>query len=235
MRNGITACLSLLCSIGAHAQPALSERANRFDGNCDVRIYCPFNSEESGAKGYTFEFPATVVNGELSGSHGEEGSAGSLHIEGPINSDGTAELHARGRTNNPDYAVNKPSRGSCVHVSHQSAVRRERVARAAAWRREYATSRSKSADSVRLRRRLTGNGGVDICLRECGSQPPASGSENNADSANLEQPVHLNADIFRVDERVDMMKREAARRTTKASRHTLPTRARTVAACTLRA
>jgi hypothetical protein len=112
VRNGITACLSLLCSIGAHAQPALSERANRFDGNWDVRIYCPSNSEESGAKGYTFEFPARVVNGELSGSHGEEGSAGSLHIEGPINSDGTAELHARGRTNNPDYAVNKPSRGS---------------------------------------------------------------------------------------------------------------------------
>ena len=47
-----------------------------------------------------------------SGTHGEEGSAGSLHIEGPIQADGSAELHARGRTNNPDYAVNKPSRGS---------------------------------------------------------------------------------------------------------------------------
>ena len=63
-------------------------------------------------KGYKYDFPATVVNGFLSGSHGEEGSAGSLRIEGAIRPDGEATLRARGRTGNPDYAAKRPSTGT---------------------------------------------------------------------------------------------------------------------------
>jgi hypothetical protein len=95
----------------AQAQPA-APAVTRFDGAWTVRIQCPSNSEDSGAKGYAYSFPATVKDGLLSGSHGEEGSAGSLKIEGPIQSDGDATLQARGRTGNPDYAVKRPASGS---------------------------------------------------------------------------------------------------------------------------
>lgn len=77
-----------------------------------VQIHCPSNTEESGAKGYKYEFPATVTNGLLTGSHGEEGSAGSLRIEGAIQPDGEATIRARGRTGNPDYAVKRLSSGT---------------------------------------------------------------------------------------------------------------------------
>lgn len=96
----------------AGAQSAAAADPSRFDGAWNVRIDCPSNTEESAAKGYKYDFPATVVNGRLSGRHGEEGTPGSLRVEGPIQPDGTAELLARGRTGNPDYAVNRPSSGT---------------------------------------------------------------------------------------------------------------------------
>jgi len=92
----------------AYAQPESSQ----FDGDWMVRISCPSNTEESGAKGYSYEFPARVEGGILAGSHGAEGTAGSLRIEGRVSPDGKAELRARGRTGDPEYAVNKPSSGT---------------------------------------------------------------------------------------------------------------------------
>jgi hypothetical protein len=85
---------------------------NPFDGSWIGRISCPSNTEESGAKGYSYDFPTSVENSLLSGAHGEEGSAGSLKIEGHISPDGNAELRAHGRTANPDFAVSKPSSGT---------------------------------------------------------------------------------------------------------------------------
>jgi hypothetical protein len=98
-------------SLGANAQTAAAN-PSRFDGAWTVRIQCPSNSEDSGAKGYAYSFAATVRDGFITGSHGEEGSAGSLRIDGRIAPDGEATLRARGRTGNPDYAVNKPTSGS---------------------------------------------------------------------------------------------------------------------------
>jgi hypothetical protein len=83
-----------------------------FDGEWAVRISCPSNTEETGAKGYNYDFLARVENGYLTGSHGTDGSAASLRIEGPIDANGDALLQARGRTGNPDYAVKKPSSGT---------------------------------------------------------------------------------------------------------------------------
>lgn len=112
--NSTTAVFALITStmallpIAAPAQVTQS----KFDGIWNVRISCPSNTEESGAKGYSYNFTAKIENGFLAGSHGEQGSAGSLMIEGQISPDGNAELKARGRTGNPDYAVKKPSTGS---------------------------------------------------------------------------------------------------------------------------
>jgi hypothetical protein len=77
-----------------------------------VRLNCPSNTEESGAKGYSYQFTANVTSGVLVGSYGTEGTPGSRRIEGPIRSDGSAELLARGRTGNPEYAVKKPTSGT---------------------------------------------------------------------------------------------------------------------------
>ena len=96
----------------AGAQSASAADSSRFDGAWTVRIDCPSNTEESAAKGYKYDFPATVAQGHLSGHHGDEGTPGSLRIEGPIQPDGSAEFLARGRTGNPDYAARRPSSGT---------------------------------------------------------------------------------------------------------------------------
>lgn len=59
-----------------------------------ARFSCPSSTEDAGAKGYSFDFPTRVEDSVLFGSHGEEGTAGSLHIEGRIPPDGNAELLA---------------------------------------------------------------------------------------------------------------------------------------------
>lgn len=97
-----------LLPLSAFAQPA----PGQFDGIWRVRVSCPSNTEESGAKGYNYDFSAKVENGVFSGSSGAEGTVSSLKIEGQISPDGNAELRASGRTGNPDYAVKKPTAGT---------------------------------------------------------------------------------------------------------------------------
>ena len=111
LRATIFALLVGLVSLLAVPAPAQATQS-QFDGIWNVRISCPSNTEESGAKGYNYNFQARIENGLVSGSHGKEGTAGSLKIEGKISSDGSAELQARGRTGNPEYAVKKPSSGT---------------------------------------------------------------------------------------------------------------------------
>jgi len=109
--QGLVLAVSLLATC-VNAQAVDSLPAAAFDGAWTVRIHCPSNTEESGAKGYKYDFPATVKSGFLTGRHGEEGTAGSLRIEGQILPDGEATLLAHGRTGNPDYAAKKPASGS---------------------------------------------------------------------------------------------------------------------------
>ncbi len=111
MKAFLFVCAIQLSTI-ANAQTPVSPSPTPFDGAWTVRIDCPATKEESGAKGYTYDFPATVTNGFISGSHGLPTSAGSLRIEGPIAPNGDALLQARGRTGNPDYAVKNPSSGT---------------------------------------------------------------------------------------------------------------------------
>jgi hypothetical protein len=117
MKVSVLVLATSLATIAAHSQPSVAPPSSPFDGAWTVRIACPSNTEDSGAKGYAYEFPATVANGFLSGSHGVEGTAGSLHIEGSIPFDGNALLHARGRTGNPEYAAQKPAPGTAYSYS----------------------------------------------------------------------------------------------------------------------
>ena len=105
------ACVIVLACAGwsatAGAQP--SEGATtRFDGAWTVAMSCPTNTEKSAARGYKREFPAQVKDGQLSGEIGAAEAPGWLRIEGRIGADGAARLDARGRTGDPDYAVNQP-------------------------------------------------------------------------------------------------------------------------------
>lgn len=112
MKTPVLVFAICLAVSAARSQTHVAPSSSPFDGVWKVRIACPSNTEDSGAKGYTYEFPATVANGFLSASHGVEGTAGSLRIEGSIPADGNALLLARGRTGNPDYAAKKPSPGT---------------------------------------------------------------------------------------------------------------------------
>ncbi len=104
----------------APAAPASAPTTNRFDGDWTIRIDCPANTESSGAKGYAYDFPASVLNGRLFGSRGAQGSAGSLQVEGTIAPNGDALLQAHGRTANPEYAASKPAPGTAYSYDIQA-------------------------------------------------------------------------------------------------------------------
>jgi hypothetical protein len=95
-------------SAPAVAQPSPSASTPSFDGDWQVTMTCPDNTEKSAARGYKRQFPAQVKNGVLRGEIGVAESAGWLRIEGPIGADGSARLDANGRTGDPDHAVQHP-------------------------------------------------------------------------------------------------------------------------------
>jgi hypothetical protein len=65
-----------------------------FDGTWTTNMSCDA-SEHMPA--YTWTFVSTIANGAFHGQHGEEGGPGYLVIDGPINADGSAKLHAKGK------------------------------------------------------------------------------------------------------------------------------------------
>jgi len=54
---------------------------------CDASNYMP---------AYKWTFVSTVTSGSLHGQHGEEGGPGYMVVDGPINPNGSAKLHAKG-------------------------------------------------------------------------------------------------------------------------------------------
>jgi hypothetical protein len=102
------AFFSSALSLPAFGQPSGSDSTSSFDGDWQVTMTCPNNTEKSAARGYKRQFPAQVKNGVLRGEIGVAESAGWLRIEGPIGADGNAGLDARGRTGDPDYAAQHP-------------------------------------------------------------------------------------------------------------------------------
>jgi class 3 adenylate cyclase len=93
-------------------QPAASVPVarSRFDGNWSVAVAC--SNTADGALGYHLEFTAQVKDGVLHGEKGIEGSPGSIRLDGPIRSDGSATLSARGTTSDAKFSVNAVAKGS---------------------------------------------------------------------------------------------------------------------------
>jgi hypothetical protein len=79
--------------------------ADTFDGTWSVTLKVPDNKDATGvvARGYVFHFPAEVKNGDLHGERGNRGVAGWFEINGKIEPDGTAVLHADGITGAEEY------------------------------------------------------------------------------------------------------------------------------------
>ena len=68
-------------SASAVAQPSASGSTTAFDGDWQVTMTCPDNTEKSAARGYKRQFPAQVKNGVLQGEIGVADSAGWLRID----------------------------------------------------------------------------------------------------------------------------------------------------------
>jgi hypothetical protein len=93
------------------ASTANQGASNSFDGKWDTTLNCtPFQD----AQGFTWRFVSEVKDGHMVGHYGTEGQPASLRIEGQIAGDGTATLHATGKTGVPQYVTGNPQRGSNI-------------------------------------------------------------------------------------------------------------------------
>ena len=90
------------------AAPAASKpdvapsQVGTFDGVWNVSIVCTRNAE--GAQAFTREFVAQVKGGFLRGEQGTEGNPNWLRLQGPLQPDGSATLHAQGITGDTRYS-----------------------------------------------------------------------------------------------------------------------------------
>ena len=90
MRTKRFVCLAMACV------PALlwaQSAGGRFDGTWTTNMSCDASTH---MPAYTWTFISTITNGILHGQHGEEGGPGYLVVDGPIGTDGSAKLHAKG-------------------------------------------------------------------------------------------------------------------------------------------
>jgi hypothetical protein len=72
---------------GAQASPGQFDGSWTTTMSCDASNYMP---------AYKWKFESTIASGSFHGQHGEEHGPGYLVIDGPINADGSAKLHAKG-------------------------------------------------------------------------------------------------------------------------------------------
>ena len=89
---------------------AAASSAGAFDGTWNVTVACARHSD--GALGYTRELVAQVKDGFLRGEFGTEGNPAWLRLQGPIQPDGSAMLHAQGITGDPKYNASGAPRGA---------------------------------------------------------------------------------------------------------------------------
>ena len=82
-------CLSVACASMLFAQDSVSH----FDGKWTTTMACDASSH---MPAYKWEFLSTIANGNFHGQHGEEHGPGYLVIDGPVKTDGSAKLHAKG-------------------------------------------------------------------------------------------------------------------------------------------
>lgn len=71
----------------------LAAQTGHYDGAWNTSMSCDASSR---MPAYKWTFVSTVTNGVLHGQHGQQGGPGYMVIDGPIKSDGSAKLHAKG-------------------------------------------------------------------------------------------------------------------------------------------
>src|ERR1700691_4815756 len=97
--------LSALWSANAWSQT----EDRRFDGHWGVVLACPPSPD--GGLPFTYRFAAQVRGGVLHGQNGTPGQPASLALDGHIQSDGSAQMIARGVTGQSADTVNQTARG----------------------------------------------------------------------------------------------------------------------------
>ena len=89
MRTKNLFCLLAACAPMLWAQSS----GSHFDGTWTTKMACDASSH---MPAYQWTFVSTIANGTFHGQHGMEKGPGYLVIDGPVNSDGSAKLHAKG-------------------------------------------------------------------------------------------------------------------------------------------
>jgi hypothetical protein len=88
---------------------AIGEAASPFDGSWTVNLGCPQSPD--GALAFTYEFTGAVQNGVFHGEHGVSGQPSWLQLDGKIQTDGSAEMIAKGLAGSPSYSLNHARQG----------------------------------------------------------------------------------------------------------------------------
>ena len=81
----------------------------RFDGSWNVVVFCPASGN---APSSALRFMAGIKDGVLHGGRGNGGSRGSMTLDGTIQPDGLARLHASGVTSDSDEVLGVSPRDS---------------------------------------------------------------------------------------------------------------------------
>ena len=106
---------SLLAAIIVVASSVSGLAASPFDGRWNVVVSC--GAAPDGAKGYRWQFPATVKDGVLRGQFRTPGASPSGTLSGRVDASGDALLTMTGRTGDPDYAIARVAGGSPIHYT----------------------------------------------------------------------------------------------------------------------
>lgn len=87
--------------------------ASGFDGQWAVLLTCPPSPD--GALPFTWRFPAEIRGAVFHGVYGTVGQPASMSLDGRLQSDGSAQLQARGLTGQSAYNLNQTTRGVPFH------------------------------------------------------------------------------------------------------------------------
>jgi hypothetical protein len=107
MRRAIGPSIFLALTFLSRAQGAADTAT--FDGVWNTSLTC---STTAGALGYSYQFSSTVKGGVLHGERGVEGAPGWLRIDGTIQPDGRAKIHAKGLVGEQKHALGQEPAGT---------------------------------------------------------------------------------------------------------------------------
>jgi hypothetical protein len=95
-RSGVLVTVFVMLAATAQGQSA----GGRFDGKWQTTVTC---EPLRGALGFSYRFASEIKDGTFRGLHGKEDEPGYLLVEGMIESDGSASLYGKGKTNGKEY------------------------------------------------------------------------------------------------------------------------------------